>query len=105
MGAIASQITSLAIVYWTVYLGADQRKHQSSASLDFVMGIHREFSAQMASNAENVSIWWRGHKLGHHWVMVRRQTFVWTNIRFLTINHVNEFQCISNQNTQCVDLK
>ena len=41
MGAIASQITSLPIVYTTVYLGADQRKHQSSASLAFVRGIHR----------------------------------------------------------------
>ena len=41
MGAIASQITSLTIVYSTVYLGADQRKHQSSASLAFVRGIHR----------------------------------------------------------------
>ena len=33
MGAIASQITGLTIVYSTVYSGADQRKHQSSASL------------------------------------------------------------------------
>ena len=41
MGAIASQITSLAIVYSTVYSDADQRKHQSSASLAFVRGIHR----------------------------------------------------------------
>ena len=41
MGAIASQITSLTIVYWTVYSDADQRKHQSSASLAFVRGIHR----------------------------------------------------------------
>ena len=32
MGVIASQITSLAIVYSTVYSGQDQRKHQSSAS-------------------------------------------------------------------------
>ena len=36
------QITSLTIVYSTVYSGADQRKHQSSASLAFVWGIHRE---------------------------------------------------------------
>ena len=36
MGAMASQITSLTIVYST-----------------------GEFPAQMASNAENVSIWWR----------------------------------------------
>ena len=41
MGAMASQITSLIIVYSTVYSGADQRKHQSSASLAFVQGIHR----------------------------------------------------------------
>ena len=50
IGTIASQITSLTIVYSNVYSGADQRKHQSSASLAFV------------SNAENVSIWWRHHK-------------------------------------------
>ena len=41
MGAIASQITSLTIVYSTVYSDADQRKHRSSASLAFVWGIHR----------------------------------------------------------------
>ena len=41
MGATASQITSLTIVYSTVYSGVDQRKHQSSASLVFVRGIHR----------------------------------------------------------------
>ena len=41
MGAIASQITSLTIVYWNVYSAADQRKHQSSASLAFVWGLHR----------------------------------------------------------------
>ena len=41
MGAIASQITSLTNIYSTVYWDADQRKHQSSASLVFVWGIHR----------------------------------------------------------------
>ena len=41
MGAMASQITSLTIVYSSVNSGADQRKHQSSASLAFVRGIHR----------------------------------------------------------------
>ena len=39
MGAIASQITSFTIVYSTVYSNADERKHQSSASLAFVWGI------------------------------------------------------------------
>ena len=41
MGAIACQITSLTVVYSTVYSDADQRKHQSSSSLAFVWGIHR----------------------------------------------------------------
>ena len=41
MGTMASQITNLTIVYSTVYSGADQRKHQSSASLAFVRGIRR----------------------------------------------------------------
>ena len=41
MGAMASQITSLTIVYVTVYSGADHRKHQNPASLAFVWGIHR----------------------------------------------------------------
>ena len=40
MSEMVSQITSLTIVYWTVYLGADQRKHQSSASLAIVQEIH-----------------------------------------------------------------
>ena len=41
MSVMASQITSLTIVYSTVYSGTDERKHQSSASLAFVRGIHR----------------------------------------------------------------
>ena len=41
MGAIASQIPSPTIVFSTAYLDTDQRKHQSSASLAFVRGIHR----------------------------------------------------------------
>ena len=41
MDKMASQITNLTIVYSTVYSGADERKHQSLASLDFVWGIHR----------------------------------------------------------------
>ena len=40
MGMMASKITSLTIIYSTIYSGADQRKHQSSASLAF----EREFT-------------------------------------------------------------
>ena len=41
MGAMASQLTSLTIVYSNVYSGADKKKYQSSASVAFVRGIHR----------------------------------------------------------------
>ena len=40
MGVITSQIASLTIIYSSIYSGADQWKHQSSASLAFVRGIH-----------------------------------------------------------------
>ena len=51
MGALASQITSLTIVYSTVNSGADQRKYQSSASVAFGP-VTGELPAQRASNAE-----------------------------------------------------
>ena len=64
MGAVASQITSLTIVYSTVDSDADQSKHQISASLAFVRGIRRgplNSPHKLASNAEIFSIWWRHH--------------------------------------------
>ena len=66
IGTIASQITNLTIVYSTVYSGADRRKHQSSASLDFVRGIHWWIPHTKASNADNASIWWRHHDVVYH---------------------------------------
>ena len=41
MSPMVSQITSLSIVYSTICSCVDHRKHQSSASLAFVQGIHR----------------------------------------------------------------
>ena len=64
MSPVASKITSLTIVYSSIYSGADHRKHQSSASLAPCVGnspVTGEFPAQRASNAENVSIWWCHH--------------------------------------------
>ena len=64
MSAMTFQITSASIVYSTVCSAADQSKHQSSASMAFVRGIHRrpvDSSHKKASNTENVSIWWRHH--------------------------------------------
>ena len=55
MSEIAPQITSLTIVYSSVYSGADQRKLQSSVSLAIVRGnspVTGEFPTQRASNPE-----------------------------------------------------
>ena len=50
MGAIGSQITSLTIT-------------QPFIQTQIKENVPGEFPAQMASNAENVSIWWRHHAL------------------------------------------
>ena len=57
MSAMASQITSLTIVYSNVYSDVDQRKHQSSASLAFTGNSPGtgEFPAQMASTRKMFS--------------------------------------------------
>ena len=64
MGAIAPQITSLMVLYSTVYSDADQRKHQSSASLAFVRGIQRGSVNSLHKwpvTRNFFSIWWRHH--------------------------------------------
>ena len=71
MHTMASQITGVSIVYSTVCSGADQRKHQSFASLAFVRGIHRwpvNSSHKRVRNAENVSIRWRHHGVAVTWL-------------------------------------
>ena len=64
MGAMASQITSPTIVYSTVYSDADQKKTSKLRVTGLCAGnslVTGEFPAQVASNAENISIWWRHH--------------------------------------------
>ena len=65
MGAMASQITSLVIVYSIVYWGTYQRKKTSKLRVAGLCAgnspVTDEFPAQMTSDAENVSIWWRHH--------------------------------------------
>ena len=64
ISAMASQITSPTIVYSIVYSGADQRKHQSPASMAFVRGIHQ----WSVNSPHNISIWWRHHASPmRHW--------------------------------------
>ena len=71
MGSIAPQITSLTIVYSTVYSDADQKKIKALRHWPLCGEFTGtgEFPAQMASNAENVSIWWRHHVLKLMWLM------------------------------------
>ena len=59
MSPMASQITSLMIVYSNVYSGTYKRKYQSSA-------VTGEIPAQKASKAEIVTIWWRHHDSFHN---------------------------------------
>ena len=66
MSVIASQITSLTVVYSTVYSGVDQTKHQSSESLAFCEG-NSPVPGQLTSNAENVAIWWDHQYLACQW--------------------------------------
>ena len=68
MGAIASQITSLMIVYSTIFF----RRRSKKTSKFRVTGLYvgnspgtGEFPTQMACNTENVSIWWRHHDCDH----------------------------------------
>ena len=96
IGAVASQITSLLIVYSTVYSGADQRKHQSSVSLASVRENHRwpvnyphkcpvsgkmfpfddAIMSEVNTGAGHIHIWVIYHNLSHIWDL---KTF-WDNV-------------------------
>ena len=86
MGSMATEITSLTIVYSTVYPGSDQRKHQSSASLAFV-------------RAEIVSIWWHHHGMNNPWAFnltITRQSKTIlcacvTDIMQCIVSHINTY--------------
>ena len=59
MSAMASQITSLTVVYSTIYSGTDEINHQSSASMAFVGNspVTGDFPAHMTSNAKKCFHW------------------------------------------------
>ena len=69
MSALASQITSLTIVYLTVYSRRRSKKTSKLRVTGLCAGsssLTGEFPAQRASYAENVSIWWRHHDCYWH---------------------------------------
>ena len=63
MGAMASQITSLTIVYSFLFRRRSKKKSKLRVTGHFEGNspLTGEFPVQMASNAENFSIWWRHH--------------------------------------------
>ena len=61
MGAMASQITGVSIVCTTVSSGAESSMLRFTGLCEGNSPLTGEFPAQGASNAENVSIWWRHH--------------------------------------------
>ena len=69
MGAIVSQMTSLTIVCSTVYSGAGKKTSKLRVTGLCAGNSPRtgEFPTQMASNAENFSIWWRHHVPSCKW--------------------------------------
>ena len=89
MSTMASQITSVSTVYSTVCSNADQRKHQSSAPLAFVRGIHR----------------WPGNS--PHKGPVTRKTFPFDDVIMLlqgyrsTLTTAKSSTCESTVNNMC----
>ena len=87
MNAVASQITGVSIVCFTVCLGTDQRKYQSSASLIFVRGIHR----QPVNSAHTGPVTWKmfplddvimsPQKIPQNTVQITHRTKIWSIFR------------------------
>ena len=75
MSTMASQVTSLTITYSSVCSGAGKKKPSKLRVIGLCEGnspVTGEFPAQRASNAENVSIWWRHHAV--------RSRFIWDSL-------------------------
>ena len=92
MGTVASQITSLTIVYSTVI--QTEIKENIKAPCHWSLcgeftGIC-EFPAQWASNAENVSIWWRHHdRIKQHSEQINLKIITLANVGcLLKIEHM-----------------
>ena len=79
MSAMASQITSLTIVYSTVYSMRKSKENSKICVTSLIAGnspVTGEFPAHKAGNAENISIWWRHHGLCDK---SASRSFVWIN--------------------------
>ena len=96
MSAMASQITSLTIVYLTVNSGRRSKKTSKLRVTGLCAGnspVTGEFPAQRASNAENVSIWWRHHENGSLSFMTR-DSHLLCSLSFQTWQIVQKYKLI-----------
>ena len=88
MSALASQITSLTVVYSTVYSTHGSKKTSKLRVTGLCVGnspVTGEFPAQRASNAENVSISWRHHDIySGNWIGQHKRKSVWHLEQFET---------------------
>ena len=86
MSAMASQITSISIVCSTVGPGADQREHQSPASLAFARGIHR-WPVSSCTKANKYSLLMHCIKIKSpaKFLLNEQYVFVGGNISFLCV--------------------
>ena len=117
MSVMASQITSLTIVYSTVYSKRRTKKTSKLRTIGLCEGnspvtgefegnspVTGEFPAQRASNAENVSIWWRHHEwppgnIPHHYqlnYMSHQCTFSVKSVIFCKVVRYCFFYAIDN---------
>ena len=121
MCAMASQITSSAIVYATVYSGADQRKHQSSASLAFDFwkyclqyvfvkssncsrcsdskALRKRIYDKKESCLQNVCILISSHKIWRLFFTTSK-----TPAQCLQIAHVELFKHVQKSSSKCLHL-
>ena len=75
IGAMVSQITSISIVYSTVYSGVDQRKYQSSASTAsrwLVNSPHKGPVSRKILPFDDLIIWWA--------------VFIWISVKIQFMN-------------------
>ena len=97
MSEMASQITGVSIAYLTVCFRRRSKKTSKLRVTGLCEGnsqVIGEFPTQMASNAENASIWWRYHKTFWfellllitafiHIFLLQILTFIWSRQRQL----------------------
>ena len=102
MTTIASQITSLTVVYSTVYSDADQSKHQSSASLAFVWGIHRDRWIPRTKGQLRGKCF---HLMTSSWQVHPDADVIWIRSFFLHIGAINFFVIIVIYRTHGNDIK